>query len=45
MAGYRINSNKYIGFIYKNDKWAEKEMIFLGLDMGMTLPAADSLLL
>ena len=26
MAGYKINSNKSVAFIYKNDKQAEKEI-------------------
>jgi hypothetical protein len=26
VAGYKINSNKYIGFLYINDKQAEKEI-------------------
>ena len=26
MAGYKINSNKSIVFLYTNDKWAKKEI-------------------
>jgi hypothetical protein len=26
VAGYKINSNKSITFLYTNDKWAEKEI-------------------
>ena len=25
MAGYKINSNKSVAFLYLNDKWTEKE--------------------
>ena len=26
VAGYKINSNKSVHFLYVNDKWAEKEI-------------------
>jgi hypothetical protein len=26
VAGYKINSNKSVVFLYTNDKWAEKEI-------------------
>ena len=26
VAGYKINSNKSVAFLYKRDKWAEKEI-------------------
>jgi ribosome biogenesis protein Nip4 len=26
VAGYKINSNKSVSFLYTKDKWAEKEM-------------------
>ena len=26
MAGYKINSNKAVAFLYTNDKWNEKEI-------------------
>jgi hypothetical protein len=26
VAGYKINSNKSMAFLYKKDKWAEKEI-------------------
>ena len=26
MAGYKINSNKSVAFLYSEDKWAEKEI-------------------
>jgi hypothetical protein len=25
VAGYKINSNRLLAFLYTNDKWAEKE--------------------
>jgi hypothetical protein len=26
VAGYKINSNKSVAFLYSEDKWAEKEI-------------------
>jgi hypothetical protein len=26
VAGYKINSNKSVAFLYSKDKWAEKEI-------------------